>query len=122
MSTQTIEAPVETPIEVVKPLKLSEAIRLGSMGTQQAYGRWHEKTDEGVAMCAMSTAWFALTGRAEEDAHASALAEALQARHAPHPADPTVRDWSVASVIIDLNDQHRWPRHKIADWLEGLGL
>jgi hypothetical protein len=132
VTTQTIEAPTTEvplreapdPVEVVKPLKLSEAIRLGSMGTAQA-STWY---DEGVdadgkpqhQMCAISTAWYALTGHAEQSGESSELHHMLRHSSVVHPVNGQV--WSLDSAIIDLNDQCDWTRPQIADWLEGMGL
>lgn len=131
MTTQTIEAPTavplrETPdpIEVVKPLKLSEAIRLGSLGTEQARN-WHETSydDEGKPMhkmCAISTAWYALTGHAGYDGAGSPLSQMLDRAYVVHPFTGEVE--SLTATVIELNDSYEWTRPQIADWLEGMGL
>lgn len=120
LTATTTEAPAPT-IETTNPLKLSEAIRLGAMATKQAHGRWAAVCGEGeVAMCAMSTAWYALTGHQEHTAESSHLVRLLDGRNVTVPTTGQVM--SLSSAIIELNDTHRWTRGRIADWLEGLGL
>jgi hypothetical protein len=75
----------ETPVETRKPMKLSEALRLGSMATKQSHGSWHTKVDGEDHMCAISTAWFALTGEKEYDAQSSKLQRMLAGRVVTHP-------------------------------------
>lgn len=38
-----------------------------------------------------------------------------------HPMEPTLED-GLFQVIISLNDQFRWSREEIADWLETLDV
>ncbi len=114
---------VETPIETVKPMKLSEAIRLGSIATTQAHGAWSapgDSPDDAPQMCAMSTAWYALTGHDGNDASGSALESLLSKHVVYHPID--IAPTTVRATIIDLNDRHKWSRLQIADWLSDLGL
>lgn len=108
-----------TPAEQTRPLKLSEAIRLGSIDTVQAHGTWSDTNAEGDAtMCAMSTAWYALTG--EHDASGTPLVRLLGSHRAKHPIRGDVM--SIQSIIIDLNDGKKWSRAQIADWVESIGL
>jgi hypothetical protein len=117
--TETIPL-TERPVETVKPLKLSEALRLGSMGTKQHRG-WHKVDADGNdLMCAMSTAWYALTGHKGNDANGTPLHTLLEGKVVEHPVGGS--QMSLAGTIIDLNDQHRWTRPQIADWLESIGL
>lgn len=114
---------VELPIEAPKPMKLSEAMRLGSIATTQSVGSWSKddpNSEGGKAMCAMSTAWYALTGHGGNDANNSALTDLLERHAVSNPVSGEAE--SVASVVIDLNDQHKWSRTQIADWLESIGL
>ena len=118
--TPTTEAPAPAT-ETTKPLKLSEAIRLGAMATKQAHGSWADVDADGEAsMCAMSTAWYALTGHQQHTAESSQLVRLLDGRNVTVP--PTGQVMPLSSAIIELNDTHRWTRGRIADWLEGLGL
>ncbi len=114
---------VETPIETIKPMKLSEAMRLGSITTTQARGAWSapgDSPEDDPKMCAMSTAWYALTGHDGNDASGSALEDLLSKHLVSHPVDSY--PVTVRSTIIDLNDRHKWTRLQIADWLSGIGL
>lgn len=109
------------PLETAKPLKLSEAIRLGSMGTLQAQGTYLDHDENGEPMmCAMSTAWYALTGKAGMDAQQTPLVELLSKSYVTHPVHGGALP--VTSAIIDLNDNRGWDRQKIAGWLESIGL
>lgn len=119
MTVLAPEAPA-APIETTKPLKLSEAMRLGSMVTTQT-NDWGEVDEDGnVYACALSAAWYALTGHRQWSAHGSELVDALSRVLVADPinGNPT----SLTTAIISLNDSHGWSRQKIADWLEGMGL
>ncbi len=114
---------IEAPIETLKPMKLSEAIRLGSIATTQAHGAWSapgDNPEDAPQMCAMSTAWYALTGHDGSDASGSALEDLLSKHEVNNPVDGRLS--SVRGTIIDLNDGHKWTRPRIADWLDSIGL
>jgi hypothetical protein len=49
------------------------------------------------------------------------LKEAL-AQHLPHPIRLIREPRSVFSIIVTLNDDYRWTREQIADWLSENGL
>jgi hypothetical protein len=122
--TRTIDAPVEAPTpaeEKPSPMKLSEALRIGSMDTVQAHGSWSKASpDGGVAtMCAIQTAWYALTG-SDRGGASSPLADMLGNVSVAHPVSGDAQP--IGGVIINLNDTHKWSRAKIAGWLEELGL
>jgi hypothetical protein len=102
-------APTTTPIEVVSPIKPSEAIRLGCLiAPVQAFDDYGTGT-KGCVMRAlhlglgMDRGW----GIAE-----------------PLPADSPcpVRDCPGSGALLHLNDDHHFSREWIADWLEGQGL
>ena len=130
MATQTItetateypevEVLTERPIEERKPMKLSEAMRLGAMGTKQAFGSWHYLKDGEDRMCAISTAWYALTGEKSHDGGNTPLHQMLEGVKVNSPVDGV--EMSLASAIIGLNDNHHWGRDRIAGWLETQGL
>lgn len=125
MTTETItrEAPaIESPVEPKpSPMKLSEAMRLGSMGTVQAVGTWSREGPDGKAeMCAVSTAWYALTGQRETSGMDTPLSSMLSGVRVIHPV--TGKGDDLLDIVVTLNDTHHWPRHKIADWLGELGL
>ena len=129
MTTKTIDAPaVEAPVEAPRapedkpsPMKLSEALRIGSMNTVQAHGTWSKTSGKGgtALMCAISTAWYALTGD-DRGAAGSELNLLLSTVTVTNPV--THQAAPLGAVIVHLNDSHKWSRAKIADWLEGLGL
>lgn len=129
MTVETITAPVEAPdvvelpLESPKPMKLSEAMRLGSIATTQADGHWSKDdpdSEGGMAMCALSTAWYALTGHGDNDASNSALTDLLSRYQVTNPVTGEAGD--VMSTVVDLNDQWKWNRTQIADFLENNGL
>lgn len=116
-----IETPAPVPVESPKPLKLSEAMRLGSLVTKQAFNSWHSVDERGEdMMCALSTAWYALTGHKSPSAVDSELVRLLDGRLVEHPVRR--ENYGLSEVIIDLNDRSRWSRTQIADWLESIGL
>jgi hypothetical protein len=126
MTTETIEAPartaepetVELPLEAPpKPLKLSEAMRLGSIATTSTESGW---TDKNGGMCAMSTAWYALTGGDDNNANGSPLVHLLEEAIVPHPI--TGNPSNLTAIIINLHDARKWSRTQTADWLESIGL
>lgn len=114
--TETVELPL--PIEAPpKPLKLSEAMRLGSIATTPTEAGW---TDGKGGTCAMSAAWYALTGGKDNDANGTPLVHMLEGVQAAHPVTGQVAN--VSTVIIQLHDGDKWSRTQTADWLESLGL
>jgi hypothetical protein len=116
--TSPTEPSVVTPAspESGSPLRLSEAIRLGAMTTDQAFGTL---VDERGAMCAEGAAIAALGG----DPHSDDLSVVLDRRaDVPMPDGCSHRLPSLQPAIHHLNDYHRMPRHEIADWLAGMGL
>ena len=103
-------------------LKLSEAIRLGSMETMQAIGAFYSK--EADAACALGAALLAVghLNRDGEDLNHYDEVYACwpEARRRGYgcpsclhvtPLNP------VAEIIIHLNDDHEWTRERIADWV-----
>lgn len=111
--TRTTPAVPNAP-ERTKPLKLSEAIRLGAMMTEQTFGEFGD--DERT--CAIGAAQKALGLPVSGEGLLNAL---LHERRADAPCGHEAR-WTVGSLIMHLNDDDKWPREKIADWLGGLGL
>lgn len=114
-------------------MKLSEAIRLGSMMKPQIYG----EISSGQGTCALGAAIEAAgltpepavpgivtgSGRITETAKAGDIIihtpEAWHAFfHGYHPC-PACRVSSYGMRAIGhLNDEHRWTRERIADWVE----
>jgi hypothetical protein len=94
-------------------MKLSEAIRLGAMDTPQAF---YETRDHKGGTCAMGAALHAIgvVGR-PYSATIEFFPLALKAADHPLRRDD---DWIVISIIRDLNDEYKWSRQRIADWVE----
>lgn len=118
LTTSPTEPVVVTPESpaVASPLRLSEAIRLGAMTTDQAFGTL---VDTSGAMCAEGAAVAALGGDPRHDD----LSGVLNCRaDVPMPDGCTHRFYNLQRSIHHLNDTHRMPRHEIADWLAGMGL
>lgn len=104
-------------------IKLSEAMRLGSMLHPQGFGEGYRDPTacEPGKTCGMAAALEAV-GIVLKDYHPSqfpaewkALTNA--AASCPECGRETVR---VEACIYHLNDCHHWPREKIADWLESV--
>lgn len=97
------------------PMLLHEAIRLGAMDTPQAFG----KAFDGRGTCAAGAALHAI-GRL----HARAATDYGQywsvwhkVQNAPCPACGTTSD-NRSKTIPHLNDEHRWTREQVADWVQ----
>lgn len=93
-------------------MRLSEAIRLGSMLHPQHYGTLTKRQGgKVVATCALGAALQA----------GYLFVEMFDCGGATCPVSGCVSSRervSVASVIGHLNDFHRWTREQIADWVE----
>lgn len=98
-------------------MKLSEAIRLGSMSTHQIYGML--VAGSGQRTCALGAAYFAV----------GILEEVLSCKVDPfnkfpilkkivnHPLNKNCK-LQLFTVIMNLNDVCCWTREEIADWVE----
>jgi hypothetical protein len=101
-------------------VKLSEAIRLGSMLKPQAF----ETFFDGTGTCALGAACEAMglvPDRWTLDALRAAndlldLVTVTLLRGVPCPACPV--DTKGTNLIPHLNDEHRWTREQIADFVE----
>jgi hypothetical protein len=93
-------------------VRLSEAIRLGSMLKPQTFGVFSD--DEGT--CALGAANEA-RGRCADDSDVLTEAYELSARVCP-VADCTAFVQGEDNIIPHLNDTHRWTRERIADWVQ----
>ena len=101
-------------------MKLSEAIRLGAMNRPQAFGAFEHRG----GTCALGAACEAI-GLSIEVANHAHISERLQSlfpvlrtQRVACPVCGRVQHCSLASLIADLNDRHRWTREAIADWVE----
>lgn len=90
-------------------LRLSEAIRLGSMLHKQGFGSLYTYSGDQVTTCALGAA-----GAAGYD-----IARTMHAREDALACDVCgfVTDY-LDTAIAHLNDAHKWTREKIADWVE----
>lgn len=97
-------------------MKLSEAIRLGAMLKPQAFGDY----TDGIGTCAMGSAFEAIgiTPNAEESAPAEWLAFLARDHACPVCRRKQSGGDLIDGVIPHLNDDHRWTRERIADWVE----
>lgn len=119
----TIEAPAQIPSETVTPLKLSESLRLGAIGTKQAFG---VLADRKGRYCAIGSI---LLARGDDPSDIEAWGDELNGMGANRLLQaakccPIVPSWKYDLMwiaITHLNDNHRMPRHKIADLLEEIG-
>lgn len=118
--------------------KLSTLIREGAKKRPQAFGNYLEMTNdlnpEGVpyaySTCAIGAAYEALTGELpdyaefDRDLNERTL-KTVNAWSAciPYPegTDPKGGEDSVNDVVVNLNDDYRWTRERIADYLESVG-
>ena len=111
-------------------MRLSDAIRLGAMLAPQGFGAYiHQFMGDDQTSCALGAAARAIDSQAVE---VDEVVEALDAafgtllnttrRRCPvneHGVKCGVRRVT-ANVITHLNDDHRWTREQIADWVETL--
>lgn len=113
-----IAAPTAVPAapDQAHPLKLSEAIRLGAMMTEQTFGEFGDESKT----CGIGAAQLAL---GEPVGFSGGLFALLN--QSPRVACPQAghdHSSTVGALIVHLNDGEQMPREKIADWLETIGL
>lgn len=104
------------------PLRLSEAIRLGAMTTDQAFWTF---ADEQGGTCAVGAAIVALGGDPSRDVEAFEAVVRQRVDLSGETICEHAQYWTstdIAGAIYHLNDQHRMPRNQIADWLAAMGL
>lgn len=99
-------------------MKVSEAIRLGlKYAPIQAFGGMRPTMD---SACAIGTAVLGANGAATRFTDISALV--YNKCPACGPTCNSVWEFSkLYGVVIHLNDNVRWSRERIADWLESIG-
>lgn len=112
-----LDAPriVDVPSEA-QPMKLSEAIREGAKLRPQC--RENYFSDEGS--CALGAAMEAITGSASRSAMSVCDLSDKYLTHFDHPASD--RRAELFTIIVQLNDDFRWTREQIADWVAEQGL
>ena len=123
------------PIEVVTPIKPSEAIRLGCLiAPVQMFGQTRDFLGgDRQKACAIGAMELGLGDPNGNGADFEDLARLRDLTPTTCPVDPTHRyderrgsvGWSEdagPTAIAHLNDDHRWSRERIASWLESIGL
>lgn len=125
--------PAEVPareLETSKPLKLSEAMRLGSMTTTQVIGKLgHVDGGTGTA-CGIGAVLAGLGYGFAGTSWGEVLSKNPELKALTVPVSGAkiagcgcnFGGRTVVDAIIHLNDDHEMPRNKIADRLESLGL
>lgn len=96
-------------------MKLSEAIRLGAMMGKQLFGRFRSFEDGDDSSCALGSALKAI---GSADCSVTEITDRfswITVVNVACPACPA-KD-TCASVTVHLNDDHRWTRDAIADWV-----
>ncbi len=83
-------------------MKLSEAIRLGSMLRPQSFGTFFSKDGGTCALAAAQEAGFD---------NIDVMTRVVESPFYGHTS-------SLAACVVNLNDHHRWTREQIADWVE----
>lgn len=143
--------PEIAPSEPHTTMKPSEAMRLGAMSSPQGFGRISDVTTGATCAIGALLIGYGWDGKTNPYSHrvaAWSVPGLIAAQKIKLPLGPgdrlplhlyrpsrefryepcPVRGCSAKSgprpraVIIHLNDDHQWPRNKIADWLESIGL
>jgi len=105
---------------------LSALIRIGSTLYPQARGSYIKWVSGEPYVDAFGAAWVALFGQLPKHTMGEAIPKdvihgvGLSNFYVQHPMKDECRP--LMYVIVNLNDYYRWPREKIADWLESEGL
>lgn len=86
-------------------MKLSDAIRLGSMLRPQGFGAVPCRENQ-LTFCTLEAA-IAAGYRYEKPGHVVAC-----------PACQGNNSRGIESIVVHLNDHHHWTRERIADWVE----
>ena len=121
-TTATIATPVvPATVEPTTPMKLSEAIRLGSLLTEPLRYSYMQHVGGQTHTCALGAAAYVHGARDRDQAFRWARIHGVIGLQVECPACHVVLDLKYG-IVQHLNDQHRWDRPRIADWLEGIGL
>lgn len=97
-------------------MKLSEAIRLGSKGTAQIYGRFYDEIGNSCALGAALKSY----GLKVSDVSEWSMRPMFK-RMTTCPEGCGVK-LDLYSQIVHLNDDHRITREAISEWLEKEGI
>lgn len=100
-------------------MKLSEAIRMGSMVVPQTHGEYYiGEWPNPVAACAMGAAFIAVGDKTCSDHKHWPWMRVSKWHNCPSPSQCRLGyDGPVLSVVLHLNDEHGWTRERIADWV-----
>lgn len=119
MTTTTTPETRPAPVEVVSPIKPSEAIRLGCLiAPVQCEGDWSRADNEACAAGAMNLGW-GLPVADDGWINDNDTPDRWVDRVCPESGCDVA---SYSHLIPHVNDDHHWSRERIADWLESLGL
>ena len=105
-------------------MKLSQAIREGAKLHEQHFNSmFQHRNRQIVRSCAFGAALVGLFGsRQTEDKMLSDIErETGAALHGAATNPVTGAEDELSEVILYLNDEQRWTREAIADWLESIG-
>lgn len=99
-------------------MRLSEAIRLGAMMGKQIYDNFYgDEGNPAAGTCALGGAYSAIGVRrySDEETDIWPLRMAVKC-----PACARRNGRRLGNTITHLNDDHRWTREAIADWVAGI--
>lgn len=104
-------------------MDLAAAMREGATRRPQAFGDYFRKTPAGLGSCALGAAYEALSGRSANWFQADEVSRALVDTLPCLVEDATCpvgcnSNWRLIDAVAHLNDDHRWTREAIADWLD----
>lgn len=113
-------------------MKLSTAIRKGvARDGKQVFGDYFERNDDGaiIGCCALGAARIGMNPK-EPELVSIYRAFGRANDRVVHMGCPIRRcedrgrlaNEPALRIVPHLNDDHKWKRERIADWLEGLGL
>lgn len=124
---ETVETPVEVPVkplEVNTPLKVSEALRLGAMDTKQVFGKIGDLESTTCALGAVYHGFgFEGYGAAMQSLNREMARVIIPCGGTTGLfGKPCRSENTLMNVVIHMNDQHKMPREKIADYIESLGF
>lgn len=101
-------------------MSLAEAIRLGALLKPQAFHGPVDLVSKETVTCALAAAAEAI-GLARFNRRADLWLTwfgSMEWQRSHCPACRSYNDIAVTSLVIHLNDDHRWTRERIADWVD----
>ena len=100
-------------------MKLSEAIRLGSLLGPQLFGILH---NDAGGTCAWGAALVAVSHFRWDRGFVMGIWPWVLSDISPCPADNCDKQHRAYYMIVHLNNDHRWTREHIADWIATIEL